>query len=245
MSVVSASQVNVITFRKRALKALFHSLFSYSLYCSPSSPKTFSAISAFPLRESSHLCNFQTPKVWFFYSDRLFALLYCYYDCLGLFIFMHFSCSSLFLRISSFFPLFWISRVGRSLLRVSFPFFAITLFTEPFLFFILQLLHQFMARTKTTANPPPPGINYKVQYPWDPDELLAECTTLTTVGDVEDHLGDPRLYNFNAFCSVHDSHVSVRHDTPGEPVCVDDRSNGGKPFFFLYQTVFKIGRAHV
>ena len=56
---------------------------------------------------------------------------------------------------------------------------------------------------------------------------------------MEDHLGDPRLYNFNAFCSVHDSHVSVRHGTPGEPVCVDNRSNGGKPFFFLYRTVFK------
>ena len=162
MSVVSASQVNVITFRKRALKALFHSLFSYSLYCSPSSPKTFSALS---LRERSHLCNFQTQKVWFFYSLCLFALLYCYYDCLGLFMFIHFLSSSLFLRISSFFPLFWIFRVGMSLLRVSFPFFAITLFTEPFLFFILQLFHQSIAHTKTTANPPPPGINYKVQYP--------------------------------------------------------------------------------
>jgi len=96
-----------------------------------------------------------------------------------------------------------------------------------------------MARLKTTTNPPPLGINYKVQYLWAPDELLAEFTTLTTVGDVEDHLSDPRLYNFNAFCSVHDSHVSVRHGTPGEPVCVDDRSNSGKPFFFLYQTVFK------
>jgi len=89
------------------------------------------------------------------------------------------------------------------------------------------------------ANPPPPGVKYKAQYSWASDELLAECTTLTTVGDVENHIGDPRLYNFNAFCSVHDSHVSVRHGTPGEHVCVDDSSNGGKPFFFLYQTVFK------
>ena len=236
MSIVSVSQVNVITFRKRELKALFHSLSSYSLYCSPSPPKTFSTVF---LRESSHLCDFQTQKVWSFYSLRLFALLYCYYKCLGLFMFMHFLCSSLFLRISSFFPLFWISRVGRRLLRVSFPFFAINLFTKPFLFFVLHLLRQSMAHTKTTANPPPSGINYKIQYPWASDELLVECTTLTTVGDVEDHMGDPRLYNFNAFYSVHDSHVFVRHDTPGEPVCVDDRSNGGKPFFFLYQTVFK------
>ena len=96
-----------------------------------------------------------------------------------------------------------------------------------------------MARTKTTANPPPPGINYRVQYPWPPDELLVECTTLTTIVDVEDHQGDPRTYNFNAFCSSHESHISVRHGTPREPVCVDNRSNGGKPFFFLYQTVFK------
>ena len=126
--------------------------------------------------------------------------------------------------------------MGRGLIRVYFPFSPLTLFTKPFLFSILQLLHQSMARTKTTANPPHPGIKYRVQYPWASDELLAECTTLTTVGDVEDHQGDPRLYNFNAFCSVH---VSVRHGTPGEPVCVDDKSNSGKPFFFLYQTVFK------
>jgi len=25
----------------------------------------------------------------------------------------------------------------------------------------------------------------------------------------------------------------------GEPVCVDNRSNGGEPFFFFYQTVFQ------
>ena len=96
-----------------------------------------------------------------------------------------------------------------------------------------------MARTKTTANPPPPGINYRAHYPWASDELFVECSTLTTVEDVENHLGDPRLYNFNAFSSRHNSHISVRHCTPGEPACVDDRSNGGKPFFFLYQTVFK------
>jgi len=96
-----------------------------------------------------------------------------------------------------------------------------------------------MARTKTTANPPPPRINYRAHYPWASDELLAECSTLTTAEDVENHLGDPRVYNFNAFSNRHDSHISVCPCTPGEPVCVDDRSSGGKPFFFLYQTVFK------
>jgi len=96
-----------------------------------------------------------------------------------------------------------------------------------------------MARTKTTSNPPPPKVNYKALYSWASDELLNECTTLTTVEDVEDHLGDPRLYKFNTFCRTHDSHISIRHGTPREPVCVDDRSNGGKPFFFFYQMVFK------
>jgi len=68
---------------------------------------------------------------------------------------------------------------------------------------------------------------------------LVECTSLTTVEDVTNHQGDPHLYNFNTFCSTHDSHVSVRHGTPGEPVCVDNQFNGRKPFFFMYQTVFK------
>jgi len=95
-----------------------------------------------------------------------------------------------------------------------------------------------MARTKTTPNPPP-EVEYKAQYPWASDELLAECTSLTIVEDMVDHQGDPHVYNFNAFCSTHDSHVSVRHGTPGEPVCVDNRFNGRKPFFFMYQTVFK------
>ena len=95
-----------------------------------------------------------------------------------------------------------------------------------------------MARTKTTPNPPPPKVHYKAFYSWASDELLNKCTTLTTVEGVEKHLGDLRLYNFNAFCRTHDSHISICHGTPGEPVCMDDRSNGGKPFFF-YQAVFK------
>jgi len=95
-----------------------------------------------------------------------------------------------------------------------------------------------MARTKTTPNPPP-KVDYKAQYPWASDELLAECTSLTTVEDVVKHQGDPHLYNFNAFCSTHDSHISVRHGTLGEPVCVDNQFNGRKPFIFVYQAVFK------
>jgi len=96
-----------------------------------------------------------------------------------------------------------------------------------------------MACTKIIPNPSPPRVHYKALYSWAPDELLNECTSLTIVEDAENHLGDMRLYNFNAFCKTHDSHISIRHGTPGEPVCVDDRSNGGKPFLFLYHAVFK------
>ena len=47
-----------------------------------------------------------------------------------------------------------------------------------------------MARTKTTPNPPPPRVHYKALYSWASDELLDECTKLTTIEDVENHLGD-------------------------------------------------------
>ena len=85
-------------------------------------------------------------------------------------------------------------------------------------------------RTKVTPNPPP-RVDYKALYSWASDELLNECTALTTIRDVEDHRGDPLLYNFNAYCRTHDAHISIRQGTPGEPVCVHDRSRGGKPFF--------------
>jgi len=87
-----------------------------------------------------------------------------------------------------------------------------------------------MARTKITPNPPP-RVDYKALYSWASDELLNECTTLTTIKDVEDHRGDPLLYNFNAFCRTHDAHISIRQGTSGEPVCVDDRSRGKSPSF--------------
>ena len=96
-----------------------------------------------------------------------------------------------------------------------------------------------MARNKTTATPPPPRSNYKEEYRWASDELLAECSTLTSVEDVEAHRGDPTLYNFNAFHKTHDSHIFVCRVKPGEPVCVDERATGGSPFFFVYQMVFK------
>ena len=43
-----------------------------------------------------------------------------------------------------------------------------------------------------------PKTDYKAFYTWAPDELLNECTTLTTMQDLENHRGDPHLYNFNA-----------------------------------------------
>ena len=102
MSVASASQVNVITFQKRALKALFHHFsFLSALFI-------FSAIFAFFTHESSYLFDPQPQKVWFFYSDYLHTFLCCPYNCLGLFIFMHFC-----VPLAPSYPLSFSSRVGR------------------------------------------------------------------------------------------------------------------------------------
>jgi len=74
-----------------------------------------------------------------------------------------------------------------------------------------------MARTKTTANPPPPRVNYKALYPWASDELLDECSSLTSLKDWRDHVGEPGAYQGSAFAKRHDIYIDV----------------------FLYQTVFK------
>ena len=68
-----------------------------------------------------------------------------------------------------------------------------------------------MVRLNSKSGSPPktPKTNYKAFYSWAPDELLSECTTLTTMKDLENHRGDPNLYNFNAFCRTHDAHISV------------------------------------
>ena len=96
-----------------------------------------------------------------------------------------------------------------------------------------------MARTKTTANPPPPSVNYKSQYPWAFDELLAETSSLTTLADWRTHVGEPGAYQGSAFSKRHNIYISIRPCTLGEPVCVDERSNKGEALFFFYQTVFK------
>ena len=42
-----------------------------------------------------------------------------------------------------------------------------------------------------------------------------------------------------------DAYISVRPCTKGEPVCVDNRTNPGEAFFFLYATVFKWIKLHL
>jgi len=94
-----------------------------------------------------------------------------------------------------------------------------------------------MARTKVTANPPPPSINYKASYSWASDRLLAETSSLIAIVDWRAHLDSEPLGK--SFGRVHDAYISVRPCIAGELVCVDNRSNDGEPFFFFYQTVFK------
>jgi len=96
-----------------------------------------------------------------------------------------------------------------------------------------------MARTKTTANPPPPRTNYKALYPWDPDELLAECSSLTTTKAWKDHIEGSGVYQHRAFAKRHDEDIVVLPCTPSEPICGDERASNGVPFFYFYQTVFK------
>jgi len=55
--------------------------------------------------------------------------------------------------------------------------------------------------------------------------------------DLRDH--DPSVYQHRAFARRHDVDISVLPCTPDEPVCGDERSNNGVPFFYFYQTVFK------
>jgi len=95
-----------------------------------------------------------------------------------------------------------------------------------------------MARTKTTANPPPPRTNYKALYTWAPDELLEESSTLTSMKDWKDHIKGSGVYQHRAFARRHDEDITVLPCIPGEPVCGDERANNGVPFFFFYQVVF-------
>jgi len=57
--------------------------------------------------------------------------------------------------------------------------------------------------------------------------------------DWRDHIDGPSVYQHRAFARRHDKDISVLPCTPGEPVCGDERSNNGVPFFFFYQAVSK------
>jgi len=96
-----------------------------------------------------------------------------------------------------------------------------------------------MARTKVTANPPPPSVNYKPLYPWASDELLSETSSPTSIADWRANLDSKPEFKGRAFGRESDAYISICPCVEGEPVCVDSRANEGEPFFFFYQTVFK------
>ena len=127
--------------------------------------------------------------------------------------------------------------MGRGFLRVSLPLSALTPFAKPFSFLHSSALS--VACTKTTANPPPPKINYRALYPWAPDELLTECSSLTTMKAWRDHIEGSWVYQHRAFARRHNEDIDVLPCTPGKPICGDERANNGVPFFYFYQTVFK------
>jgi len=78
-----------------------------------------------------------------------------------------------------------------------------------------------------------------ISITWAPDELLVETSSLTSLADWRAHFDSEPDFKGRAFEREHDTYIFVRPCTAGEPVCVDDRSNDGEPFFFFYQTVFK------
>ena len=96
-----------------------------------------------------------------------------------------------------------------------------------------------MAHTKMTSSPPPPKINYRALYPWAPDELLNEYSSLVSTKAWRDHVGESSTYDHRAFAKRHDEDITVLPCTLGEPVCGDERANNGVPFFYFYQIIFK------
>ena len=85
----------------------------------------------------------------------------------------------------------------------------------------------------------PPQVDYKALYHWASAELLVETSTLTFSEDVRKHRdGKPDCVG-RVFGRESDAYVSVRPCGKGEPVCSDEWTNDGEPYFFLYQIVFK------
>jgi len=80
---------------------------------------------------------------------------------------------------------------------------------------------------------------YKALYPWASAELLVETSTLTSSEDVRKNRDDEPDCVGRVFGRESDAYVSVRPCAKGEPMCSDEWTNDGEPYFFLYQTVFK------
>ena len=82
-------------------------------------------------------------------------------------------------------------------------------------------------------------VRPKDLYPWASSELLDECSCLLSTRAIREHKGDSCSYDHRAFARRHDDDIAVLPRTLGEPVCGDERANGGVPFFYFYQVVFK------
>jgi len=95
-----------------------------------------------------------------------------------------------------------------------------------------------MARTKTTPNPPPP-VNCKALYHWDPEALLAETSQLNTHEDIDTYKQSKSLDKFHVFGRELNVFLKVLPCKKEVPMCANDRADPNEPFFFMYTTVFK------
>ena len=96
-----------------------------------------------------------------------------------------------------------------------------------------------ITRTKMPANPASSRAAHKDLYPWASSELLDEYSCLLSTRALREHVGEECSYNRRAFVKRHDDDIIVLPCSLGEPVCGDERSNNGVPFFYFYQVVFK------
>jgi len=221
-------QVNVITFQKRALKALFHSPFDILFYCSSSQTLSATFLLSFAFSLFNHP---DTQKVWFFLFNASFPLLHYSYNCLRLFTFSAFLCSSSSLL---YFPLSELLAWGRVFLGFSLPLSALTPSAKPFSFLPSSAFSSNYGAYKNDIQPSTPKVNYRALYPWAPDELLDEYSSLVSTKAWRDHVGKSNVYDHRAFAKRHDEDIAVLPCTLGEPVCGDEWANNGVPFFYFY-----------
>ena len=95
-----------------------------------------------------------------------------------------------------------------------------------------------MAKTKTTLNPPP-SFDYQTLYHWASQDLLAETSKFICNKDVITYNEGEADEKYRVFGREHDAYVSVQPCREGKPVCIDDRANPEKPFFFMCSTIFQ------